>query len=367
MGDDASFTSKLKDALKKPFELLADADSGCISKRSAIAHLLLCKAKQVQVARDDEQIKMLVDLIFQEADLNGDGKISLDEAWEAVIRLESKGFPADIEVTSKEEQECLLTTIQEYTEQLSLDSKTSGENRMGQLKLLAKSIFEALDTDRSGFLDQEEVNRAILHYAEKKSFMTGVKQAESVAEFAAFFMPLGDRNGDGKISIAEFFQAAFKFVIMMHCRTRNSGNDTGLVFDRYRPSFFHSRQDCNEFDMRLELQTDLDVETATAWLGAMPVVLFTQFKIVLHDYSRAVRGLDEPTADKAARLEELIRSLHFSSAAVMESTLETLAREGMSLAALAATTDVEFDEIGVPHDVREVIRIGLIKSLAVDL
>jgi Ca2+-binding EF-hand superfamily protein len=360
MGD-TSFASKLKDALKRPFELLADAKSGCISKKSALAHLLLCKAKQVSIARDDEQIKMLVDLIFEEADLNEDGKISLDEAWEAVSRLASKDFPADIEVTSKEEQMSLLRTIEDYTQQLSLDSKTSGADRLKQLRELAQLVFDGLDTDKSGFLEKEEVIQAFLHFAKKKLHMTGMNPPESIG---GALIRLADKDGDGKISIDEFFRVALKHVIVVHStRSAKEIQDSGLFFDL--PSFFDAEK-FKSSPMEMMQETDLDDATAEAWLGVMPVVLFTQFKLVLEGYGRDVRGLDAPTADKAGLLEELIRSLPFSSTAVMEATLATLAREGMSLAALASTTDEEFDEIGVPLDAREVIRIGLLGSLVTD-
>jgi Ca2+-binding EF-hand superfamily protein len=203
-----SFAFKLKAALKYPFELLADAKSGCILKRSALAHLLLCKAKQVSIARDDEQIKMLVDLIFQEADLNEDGKISLDEAWEAVSRVASNGaLSADIELTGKEEQENLLRTIEDYTEQLSLDSKTSGADRLKQFKALAQVVFDSLDTDKSGFLEAGEMRKAFIQFSEKKFNMTGVNPDRAEID-GERLVQLLDKNGDGKINIDEFFRAA---------------------------------------------------------------------------------------------------------------------------------------------------------------
>jgi Ca2+-binding EF-hand superfamily protein len=352
--DDVPFSSKLKDALKSPFELLADADTGCISKKSALAHLLLCKAKQVSLARDNEQIKMLVDLIFQEADLNEDGKISLEEAFEAVSRVVSNGFPAEIEAISKEEQESLLKTIENYTEQLSLDSKTSGADRLKQIKNIARSVFSSLDRDKSGFLEKEEVFKAYEQFMQVKLDMTETQPPPSeIKRLGLDLISMADVNGDGKLSFDEFFRAGIDKLVTVitsqRCACRHIAEDSDAYFEMP--------------DGRVSKD-----ENAEAWLGAMPVVLFTQFKLVAEGYGRDMRGPAAAAiaagATEGGRLDELVRSLPFSSRALMESTLATLEREGLSLAALATTTNEEFADIGVPEEAREVLRIGLLKSLA---
>jgi hypothetical protein len=94
----------------------------------------------------------------------------------------------------------------------------------------------------------------------------------------------------------------------------------------------------------------------------MPVVLYTQFKLVLQGYGRDVLGLDPATVPDATSpegLEGLLRSLPFPSPEVLEATLAAVAREGLGLAALARTTDAEFEEIGVPQVERAPANLSL--------
>ena len=294
MDENVSFSSKLKHALEKPFQLLADETTFCISKKSALAHLLLCKTYQTDLARDDEQIKTLVDLIFQEADLNDDGKITLDEAFEAVSRLSSNGLSTDIEAISKEEQDALLGTIERYTAQLSLDSRTSGTDRLKQLKDLGQVVFSALDTDKSGFLEKGEAKQAVLSFFRTKLGMTGSMLSGNdmpINELVdSWVMPISDKDGDGKISFDEFFRAAIKQVVVGHCNRltgQNPMRTQGLDLDL--PNFIDA--DLSGKDEMIR-EGVFDDETAAAWLGAMPVVLFTQFKLVVEGYGCYVRGIE---------------------------------------------------------------------------
>ena len=80
----------------------------------------------------------------------------------------------------------------------------------GKIEQEIKACFDAVDKDRSGFIDSAEVEQILLQYYQSKGKKPD--QAKIKSEVAAFVKDL-DTNNDGKVSLKEFTD----FVVQFAC------------------------------------------------------------------------------------------------------------------------------------------------------
>jgi hypothetical protein len=330
--------TKLHETFKNLFDLLADKETGSISKKSALAYLSLCMARgNCPLAQDNSQIDALVDLIFTEADLDCDGRITFAEAWEAFKSLSTQGLPSAFESMDTEQLQSLSQSVESYTQQLSLDAAAGGKCRWDEVKVLLKTALDALDTDQSGYLSESEIAVGIEHFFERKESMTGIRPYSTAAFHATHLFRLADLNHDGKIGADEFLNGCL--VLFLSFPTKEFNNPADVLACS---GFFEGKfKRINDF---VDDSVDILVEDSSSddepgshrvfptiscakveeWLGDMRVSLFTQFKTVLASYVREIQGrrgkattfIDPAAAQQVVHHREVYCILLFGSALI---------------------------------------------------
>ncbi|XP_078694927.1 neo-calmodulin-like [Branchiostoma floridae x Branchiostoma belcheri] len=127
--------------------------------------------------------------VFKACDVDGDGHISTEELKSALTDLAI--IPTDnlIQgiVSHYDEDGNGKLDFQEF-EKLVNDLKTFGEVDPEEVL----NIFNAIDQDKSGYIDEEELRKAMA-----ENFNTDDQTIKAMVKMA-------DKDGDGKISVSEF-------------------------------------------------------------------------------------------------------------------------------------------------------------------
>jgi Ca2+-binding EF-hand superfamily protein len=72
-----------------------------------------------------------------------------------------------------------------------------------------KSVFDAVDANKSGSIDKEEFEKVLTQYNASPSTTKKIEPAK-IKELAGLFIQACDSNADGKVNFEEFFQFLVK-------------------------------------------------------------------------------------------------------------------------------------------------------------